>query len=134
MFGLLWTHVMIHRESVGLSGWVGFLAVSVRRRSVSLQLSYSVIAPLWGTQALLRQAEHKPKLMFPIVQNERARERLEATCLGASHTNAALLKEYGKSCFLVGEILSGKYLQNFTISARRLERPTKELKVFLSTH
>lgn len=99
-------------------------------------LSYSVIAPLWGggTQALLRQTEHKPKLMFPIVQNERARERLEATCLGASRTNAALLKEYGKSCFLVGEILSGKYLQNFTISARRLERPTKELKVFLSTH
>lgn len=98
-------------------------------------LSYSVIAPLWGgTQALLRQTEHKPKLMLPIVQNERARERLEATCLGASRTNAALLKEYGKSCFLVGEILSGKYLQNFTISARRLERPTKELKVFLSTH
>lgn len=87
-----------------------------------------------GTQTLVRHTEHKPKLMFPTVQNERVREGLEATCLGASPTNAALLEEYGKNCFLAGEILSGKYLQNFTILAQRLERPTKELKVFLSTH
>lgn len=86
------------------------------------------------TQALVRHAEPKPKLMFPTVENERVREGLEATCLGASPTKAALLDEHGKNYFLAGEILSGKYLQNFTILARRLERPTKELKVFLSTH